>query len=143
MCSSIPTFASPGFTQFNALVLELQRLAQEQPLSRFHDQILQRVRALIPFDQAWWGRAALIDGLPDEHSSHVFGLPPEYLQDWQSIRDQDPTVGLVHACPGRAVIVDSQARKRLAACAGWASSTGSASSCASSISTRRPSSACT
>ena len=58
MCSSNSDFlASPGFTQFNALVLELQRLAQEQPLSRFHDQILQRVRALIPFDQAWWGRA--------------------------------------------------------------------------------------
>ncbi|MDR0208758.1 MAG: LuxR C-terminal-related transcriptional regulator [Pseudomonas putida] len=112
MCSSNADFlASPGFTLFNALVLEVQRLAQERPLSRFHDQILHRIRALIPFDTAWWGRAALIDGLPDEHSSHVFGLPPEYLQDWQSIRDQDPTVGLVHACPGRAVIVDSQARE--------------------------------
>ena len=101
--------ASPGFMLFNALVLELQRLAQEQPLQRFHDQMLERSGELLPFAKAWWGRAALIDGLPHEHSSHVYGLPASYVQDWQSIRDQDITVQRVHAHPGHAVIVDSQA----------------------------------
>ncbi|MDR2308602.1 MAG: LuxR C-terminal-related transcriptional regulator [Paucimonas sp.] len=101
--------ASPGFTLFNALVLELQRLAQEQPLQSFHQHMLGRSRELIPFAKAWWGRAALVDGLPREHSSQLFGLPPSYVRDWQSIRDQDTTVQQVHARPGHAVIVDSQA----------------------------------
>ncbi|MDH1629652.1 helix-turn-helix transcriptional regulator [Pseudomonas mosselii] len=101
--------ASPGFTLFNALVLELQRLAQEQPLPSFHDRMLERAGELIPFDKAWWGRAALVDGLPHEHSSHVYRLPPGYVQDWQSIRHQDITVQQVHAQPGCSVIIDSQA----------------------------------
>lgn len=96
------------FTAFNALALELQRLAQEQPLSCFHRHALLRLQQLVPFDKAWWGRAALLDNLPHEHSSHVFGLPAEYVDDWQSIREQDITVPLVHAHPGRSVIIDSQ-----------------------------------
>lgn len=97
------------FAAFNACVLELQRLAQEQPLARFHRHALQRLQALLAFDKAWWGHAAMVADLPEEHSSQVFGLPASYVEDWQSIREQDITVGLVQSQPGRSVIVDSQA----------------------------------
>ncbi|WNW11847.1 LuxR C-terminal-related transcriptional regulator [Pseudomonas sp. DTU_2021_1001937_2_SI_NGA_ILE_001] len=100
---------SLSFSTFNRLILELQRLAQDQPLAGFHQHALQQLQALIAFDKAWWGRAAVVEGLPDEHSSYVFGLPAQYVADWQSIREQDPTVALTHAQPSRSVLVDSQA----------------------------------
>lgn len=92
---------------FSDTVLELQRLARDRSIERFHDLALARVGQLLPFEKAWWGRAAMIDGMPEEHSCHLFNLPPHYLSDWQSIRHEDITVGLVSATPGKAVIVDS------------------------------------
>ncbi|WP_447776221.1 helix-turn-helix transcriptional regulator [Pseudomonas chlororaphis] len=91
---------------FSSLTLELQRLAQHKDIEHFHGHALNRIGQLLPFDSAWWGRAALIDGLPEEHSSYLHRLPPSYLPDWQSIKHVDVTVGRVHAHPGQAVIVD-------------------------------------
>eukprot|EP01132_Coremiostelium_polycephalum_P020896 gene20896-24834_t len=97
----------PGLLQaFSTLTLDLQRLAQHQDIEQFHGHALSRISQLLPFDSAWWGRAAIIDGLPEEHSSYVHHLPDTYLADWQSIRHVDVTVGLVHEAPGQAVIVD-------------------------------------
>lgn len=93
---------------YNALLLDLTRLAQERAMQRFHAGVLSRLRQLIDFDKAWWGRAALIDGLPCEHSTHLYNLPSHYLADWQTIRDQDPTVQRTHADPGHSVIIDTQ-----------------------------------
>ncbi|WP_077527061.1 helix-turn-helix transcriptional regulator [Metapseudomonas resinovorans] len=92
---------------FSDTVLELQRLARDRSIERFHALALTQLQQLLPFDKAWWGRAAMIDGLPEEHSSHLFNLPPHYLEDWQSIRHEDVTVGLVSAAPDKSVIVDS------------------------------------
>ncbi|WP_375741364.1 LuxR C-terminal-related transcriptional regulator [Pseudomonas boanensis] len=92
--------------QFSNTTLELQRLARDRSIERFHALALARVQQLLPFDRAWWGRAAMIDGMPEEHSSHLFNLPPHYLDDWQSIRHDDITVPLVNAAPGKSVIVD-------------------------------------
>lgn len=91
---------------FSALTLELQRLAQHQDIETLHPHALARISQVLPFDSAWWGRAALIDGLPEEHSSYLYHLPPSYLPDWQSIRHIDVTVSRVHASPGQAVIID-------------------------------------
>ncbi|MFC6299495.1 helix-turn-helix transcriptional regulator [Pseudomonas sp. CCM 7893] len=91
---------------FSTLTLDLQRLAQHQDIEHFHRHALARISQLMTFDSAWWGRAALIEGLPEEHSCHLYNLPPSYLPDWQSIRHVDVTVGLVHKSPGQSVIVD-------------------------------------
>lgn len=100
--------ASHDFSAFSALILNLQSLAQQQPLSCFHRHALLSLQTLIAFDKAWWGRAALVENLPEEHSSQLFGLPQAYVEDWQSIREQDITVPRVHANPGRSVMIDSQ-----------------------------------
>ncbi|SFV03037.1 helix-turn-helix transcriptional regulator [Pseudomonas sp. OV546] len=91
---------------FSTLILDLQRLAQHQDIEHFQHHALARVSQLLHFDSAWWGRAALIGDLPEEHSSCLYHLPPAYLTDWQSIRHLDVTVGRVHAQPGEAVIID-------------------------------------
>lgn len=101
--------ASHWLEDFSSAVLDVQRLARDKALENFHQQTLQRLQRLLPFDKAWWGRAALIDGLPEEHSRHLFGLPAEYLDDWQSIREQDITVDRVHSSPGHAAIIDMRA----------------------------------
>lgn len=91
---------------FSAMTLELQRLAQDKDIEHFHHAALGCINQLLPFDSAWWGRAALIEGLPEEHNSYLYKLPRSYLSDWQSIRHIDVTVGRVHDIPGQAVIVD-------------------------------------
>lgn len=91
---------------FSAITLELQRLAQNKDIEHFHHAALSCISQLLPFDSAWWGRAALIDGLPEEHHSYLYKLPRSYLPDWQSIRHIDVTVGKVHDNLGQAVIVD-------------------------------------
>lgn len=88
------------------MTLELQRLAQDKDIEHFHHAALGCINQLLPFDSAWWGRAALIEGLPEEHNSYLYKLPRSYLSDWQSIRHIDVTVGRVHDIPGQAVIVD-------------------------------------
>lgn len=92
--------------QFSNTVLDIQRLAQARPIEQFHPQMFQRLQALLPFDKAWWGRSAQVDGQLREHSSAVFNLPADYVADWQSIRHDDITVEQVHAAPGRAVVID-------------------------------------
>ena len=97
----------PGLLQaFSTLTLDLQRIAQHQEIQHFQHPALARLSQLLAFDSAWWGRSAVIEGLPQEHSSCLYHLPPGYLADWQSIRHLDVTVGRVHATPGQAVIVD-------------------------------------
>ncbi|WP_313415155.1 helix-turn-helix transcriptional regulator [Pseudomonas oryzihabitans] len=94
---------------FSKILLDLYHDARELPLELFHSSALALVRQVIAFDRAWWGRAAVQENLPQEHSSYLLGLPGHYLQDWQGIRDQDPAIAQVHAAPGRTQIIDSLA----------------------------------
>lgn len=93
-------------SKFSSAILDIQQLAQNQPNEHFHDRMLERLQLLIPFDKAWWGRAALINGMPEEHRSHLFNLPSSYLVDWQSIQHDDITIARAYSAPGRAVIID-------------------------------------
>lgn len=91
---------------FSSVLLDVQRLAHDQSIEHFHESMLGRLQGLISFDKAWWGRSALIDGMPEEHRHHLFNLPGHYLQDWQSIREDDITIASAHLHPGHAVIID-------------------------------------
>lgn len=92
--------------QFSQTVLGIQQLAQARPIEQFHGQMFERLQGLLPFDKAWWGRSAQVDGELRELSCAVYNLPSGYVADWQSISADDVTVAQVHAAPGRAVIVD-------------------------------------
>lgn len=91
---------------FSSAVLDIQRLAQSQSIEHFHNRMIDRLAQLIGFDKAWWGLAALIDGVPVARSSQLFNLPAQYLLDWQSISHDDVTIDSVHRHPGQAVVID-------------------------------------
>lgn len=99
---------------FSSAVLDIQRLAQSQSIEYFHSRMIERLAELIGFDKAWWGLAALIDGVPVERSSQLFNLPAQYLLDWQSISHDDITIDSVHRHPGHAVIIDMNTTAGLA-----------------------------
>lgn len=99
---------------FSSAVFDIQRLAQSQSIEHFHNRMIERLAELIAFDKAWWGLAALIDGLPVERSPKLFKLPPQYLPDWQSIWREDVTIDSVHSHPGRAVVIDMSTTAGLA-----------------------------
>lgn len=100
---SMPTWES--LTRFSQITLQLHLLAKEKNLDAFHQAALDCIRNLIPFRKAWWGRSALVEGIPREHSSYLHGLPQSWLTDWASIGHQDTTIRLVHEHQGQAVRV--------------------------------------
>lgn len=103
------SYADTPLARFSAILLEIYRLAREETIERFHETVLECIKGALPFEKAWWGRAAQSEDGPVEHSSYLYGLPAEYLEDWQAIRHQDITVQRVHAEPGRSAVVDMQA----------------------------------
>jgi DNA-binding CsgD family transcriptional regulator len=104
-----PSTADTRLAHLSALLLEIYQLAREEPIDRFHDTVLDCLATALPFEKAWWGRAALTPDGPFEQSSHLYGLPERYLADWQAIRADDITIQRVHAVPGQAVIIDTRA----------------------------------
>ena len=104
-----PSNADTRLAHLSALLLETYQLAREEPIERFHDTVLDCLTAGLPFEKAWWGRAALTPEGPFEQSSHLYGLPRDYLDDWLAIRAEDITVQRSHAHPGHAVVIDTQA----------------------------------
>src|SRR5450631_692031 len=93
------SYADTPLTRFSAILLEIYRLAREETIERFHETVLECIKGALPFEKAWWGRAAQSEDGPVERSSYLYGLPAEYLEDWQAIRHQDITVQRVHADP--------------------------------------------
>jgi len=83
-----------------AFLLDLYRLAREVPLAEFQGRVLERLKMALPFDGAWWGMVQLDREL---HSSYLFGMPPEFIEYWSRIRDQDALADLVLREPGTTV----------------------------------------
>ena len=77
--------ADTRLAHLSALLLEIDQLAREDPIERFHDTVLDCLTSSVPFEKSWWGRAALTPEGPFEQSSHLYGLPRHYLDDWRAI----------------------------------------------------------
>ncbi|MBB3141443.1 helix-turn-helix transcriptional regulator [Halomonas organivorans] len=109
MAQQAATETERQLAELSTLLLDIHRLSRERSLAAFHDAALQRLQQVLPFDKAWWGRAAHIDGRIEEHSFHLFGLAAGFVEDWRSIQHDDVTVEHAHELPGQAVIVDMHA----------------------------------
>lgn len=93
-------------SQFSHTLLEIYRLAREEPLERFLQTMLECIQSLIPFQSAWWGRGTPSSDEPELlQSFFLLGLPPDYFEDWKSIRKQDDTVERVFKEPGKPVVL--------------------------------------
>nr|WP_304627458.1 hypothetical protein [Pseudomonas congelans] len=84
----------------NEVILELQTEVSSASISTFHQQALERVRALVQFDKAWWGRSTWRDNWPVEHSSFLLGLPSGYAAEWEQLKTSDASVGRMHQTQG-------------------------------------------
>lgn len=103
------SYVDTPLARFSTILLEIYRLAREETIERFHETVLECIKGALPFEKAWWGRAAQSEDGQVEQSSYLYRLPAKYLEDWQAIRHQDITVQRVYAEPGRAAVVDMQA----------------------------------
>ncbi|RDL45663.1 helix-turn-helix transcriptional regulator [Marinomonas piezotolerans] len=94
-------------TMFSQTLFEIYRLAREEPIERFLDTMLECVRALIPFQSAWWGRGSEADSaIVHLNSSYLYNLPEHYFDAWTKIRDQDTVFEVTHRYIGQAIKLD-------------------------------------
>ena len=85
----------------SALLLDLYRQSRELPLSEFQGQALNRLRADLPFDSAWWGVAATNHQI---YSSFPYGLPGDYARFYHArVCDTDTLAEAAIAAVGDAV----------------------------------------
>ncbi len=93
-------------SKFSLTLLEVYRLAREEPLERFLQTMLECIQSLIPFQSAWWGRGTPSSEEPEcLQSFFLLGLPANYFDDWKTIRKQDDTVERVFKAPGKPVVL--------------------------------------
>jgi len=92
--------------KFSNTLLEVYRLAREEPLERFLQTMLECIQPLIPFSAAWWGNGAPSADNPElMHSYYLYNLPDSYFEDWRSIKDHDNTIEQVSHKSGSAVVL--------------------------------------
>ncbi|MBK5006927.1 helix-turn-helix transcriptional regulator [Pseudomonas sp. S32] len=111
MLSNAPsdvTITSHQLFAFSMCALKLAQLASEQAIEDFNLLALSELCNVVSFDKAWWGRAIMSNGMPNEGSYHLFNLPRSYLDDWHSIREEDISIAMVNAAPDTAIAIDTE-----------------------------------
>lgn len=94
---------------FSKTLLEIYRLAREEPLERFLETMLECIQSIIPFKSAWWGRGSEAVYTPGVmHSCYFYNLPDNYFDVWHKMRFFDDTIELVKTNASKAVTIDFQ-----------------------------------
>lgn len=92
------------FDRFGRLALELQRLSGRVAAGEFRQAVFDAVRPVLGFDSAFWAAGAIIDQVPVVHTVYVYRQPPEMMQNWERIKQQDMALVAALANPGRAIL---------------------------------------
>lgn len=82
----------------NALVLAIHRAGQELAYDGFQSWALEEIKALIPFDSAWWGNAA--SEPPEIHRIHIHNCEKSILEIYPPYMNQDFFRAALIAHPG-------------------------------------------
>lgn len=82
----------------NALILAIHRAGQELAYDGFQSWALEEIKALIPFDSAWWGNAA--SEPPEIHRIHVHNCEKSILEIYPPYMNQDFFRAALIAHPG-------------------------------------------
>jgi DNA-binding CsgD family transcriptional regulator len=78
------------FDQFNALVLQLYRIAAEVPLEHYQDAVLDALKPLLAFDSAMWGTATYVpDKGLDIHRIHLYHQPVQMIEEYDEFKHLD------------------------------------------------------
>ncbi|PTB17426.1 hypothetical protein C9I57_28385 [Trinickia symbiotica] len=86
---------------FGHLLLEIYRGAREVPPEEFQAYALRHLKNAIPFDMARWGTSTRDARGVDFHRPCVLEDPPETLENYAEIREQDSAARYVIDRPGR------------------------------------------
>jgi DNA-binding CsgD family transcriptional regulator len=92
------------FGRFGNLTLDLQRQAGRVAAGELREAVLDVVQPALGFDSAFWAAGAIIEQVPVVHTVYVYRQPPEMMQDWERIKQQDMALVAALANPGRAVL---------------------------------------
>jgi len=76
-------------TELSALLLQLYRLSQEQPIDEFQDAALHLLRESLPFDSAMWGTATDTPQGIDIHHIHLQDQSSEMLAEYEALKRLD------------------------------------------------------
>jgi len=76
------------------------RTAVSVQIGEFEDLLVPMLQELLPFDSAWMGQSTITSMGPVLHSSRLFNLPQEYLNDWAKVKRIDPLAQMVTSAPG-------------------------------------------
>ena len=82
----------------NSLILALHRAGREAAYTRFQSWVLEEIKALIPFDSAWWGNASA--ETQEIHRLHLHNCDDSILQAYPPYMDQDFFRAALIASPG-------------------------------------------
>lgn len=88
------------FDQFNALVLQLYRIAGEVPLEHYQNAVLDAIRPVLPFESAMWGTATYIpqQGI-DIHRIHLYKQSEQMIQEYAEFKHLDTVAALAVGQP--------------------------------------------
>ena len=88
------------FDQFNALVLQLYRIAGEVPLEHYQDAVLDALRPVLSFDSAMWGTATFVpDKGLDIHRIHLYHQPVQMIEEYDEFKHLDLAASVVAGRP--------------------------------------------
>jgi DNA-binding CsgD family transcriptional regulator len=76
-------------SKYSDLLLTVYRLAQEMPVAKFQDALLNALKSCIPFDSSMWGTATMTDGGLDIHSTHLHQSSEAMLVAYDAVKHQD------------------------------------------------------
>ena len=84
-----------ALSEFSNLLLSIYRAAQEEPVDRFQDVLLDLVKPLLPFDVSMWGTCAMTPAGIDIHSIHLHNFAPGMLEAYEKVKHQDTAAARV------------------------------------------------
>lgn len=98
---------SKKFDQFNALVLQLYRLAGEVPLEHYQDAVLAAIKPVLAFDSAMWGTATFrpSQGM-DIHRLHLHQQSMEMIETYDEFKHLDLAAAVAVGKPKTTLTVD-------------------------------------
>jgi DNA-binding CsgD family transcriptional regulator len=86
---------------FSQTVLDLYRASREVPFRHFQEHALTAIKALIPFDSAWWGVASA--QTQQIHRLHLHHCDDGIVRDYPPFMEQDFFRAALIANPGRSI----------------------------------------
>lgn len=95
----------PVSKALSRLLKEIFQASATLPVGKFEDYVFLPVQEYLGFDSAWLGRSTITERGPVLHESYTFGLPENYVAEWEKIMENDPMAPRVIAAPGQAVVL--------------------------------------